>query len=188
MDTSGKQCNNNISNPSLDYYLFQLCQYAVIVYLGARIVLLDNDDVFNVKFGTFLLVVYCFSCFWTKRMLLYGEEIEVVYPTRFICRKCVFAHDMIQKVVFTDKGRDGKRFVIYKKCSRRHHTIKSGTITDIKMTIRYFCIKNVILEFDLINPSDKEKYTDVLSNCYKVRPNNMWVSREYLNNMSQGGR
>jgi len=150
----------SIKNPSFDYYLFQSFEYCVVVYFGTKIILLNENDIYNIKFVVLLLVVYCFSCFWTKKMLLCDDKLEIVYPTRFILRKYSIAHNAIQKVVFTDRSKAGKRYVIYIKKSNRHYSIKSGMSNDIKKTIQYFRVKNVVLEYNLIIPKNKKEYID----------------------------
>ena len=150
----------NINNPELAYYWFQLFNYAVIIYFGTKMYLINNKDIFSIKYGVFLLVVYCLSCFWTNKMLLYDDKIEIIYPTRIFCRKYTLSYNMITKVIFTDRGRAGARFIIYIKKSYFHHSIISGKIDDIKRTIQYFRDKGVELEYKLIDPKDIKKYTN----------------------------
>lgn len=149
----------NTKNPSFDYYLFQLFEYSAIVFFGSRIILLNKTSVFSIEYVAFLLTIYCLSCFWTKKMLLYNDKIEVVYPTRIISRCHSITHNAIQKVIFTDRTKAGRCFVIYIKESNRYYTVKSGTNNDIIKTIQYFRVKNIIFECDLTNIKDK-KYID----------------------------
>ena len=153
------------NKPPLLWQYFVLVCFIYILYNVFFILLCDKDGI--VLIGIHLCPLLCslvlnylFSCFWIKKMLLYDDKIEIIYPTRFFYKKYTLSYNMITKVVFTDIGKEENHFIIYTKKANCHQTIKSGSIDDVKQTMQFFRNKGIELEYKLIDSKDIKKYTN----------------------------
>ena len=154
----------NAHNPSVSYYVFQLYVY-LVTFVGGFIISIKQyssffESVFNIYFATFIVLIYIFTCFWTKKMNLYNNTIEIIYPTRFFCRKINIRYNDISKIVFDNSTKEGNRFLIYLNINRYRYSIISGAHSDIRATIRFFEQKGVKTEFKLRFDDSIERYVD----------------------------
>lgn len=154
-----------VNKPPLLWQYFVLACFIFILYNVFFILLCDNDGIMLIGIHLYpllcsLVLNYLFSCFWIKKILLSDDKIEIIYPTRFFCKKHSLLYNMITKVVYTDIGKEENHFIIYTKKANCHHTIKSGSIDDVKQTMQYFRDKGIELEYKLKNLKDMKKYTN----------------------------
>lgn len=152
----------NIINPSVGSYIYQLFVYIVIIACGYKIsslhVVYPLDIFRSEEFIFSIIIVYLISCFWTNQMIISDKNITIIYPTRLFCRKYLFLYKNINKVVFTTKGKGVSRFVIYTKKGYINHTVERGGVEDVKRTIRFLQEKGICLEFRFATKTDMKKY------------------------------